>query len=117
MDKTIYEFKKESAKRKAKAVLSDAKKKADEAVRWGMDHPAEAIALAGLLVGGVKKASSAYQTHAEDRRRDIDFYDPRTGRHSKARRKLKPYEQVRVTERYNRGESYDKILYEMGLLK
>lgn len=113
----MHDFKKEAAKRKVKAVIDGAKKKVDQAVIWGMEHPAEAIALAGLVVGGTKKVSSAIQTHEENKRRDTDYYDPRTGLHSWSKRKLKPKERMMIRERYDRGESYDRILYDMGLLR
>lgn len=117
MDKTMYEFKKEAAKRKVKAVVDGTKRKVDQAVAWGMEHPAEAIAIAGMTIGGIKKLSSVAQTAMEERRRDLEFYDTRRGKYSKIKRRLTPREKQIVDERYSNKESYDKIFYDMGILR
>lgn len=117
MDKTMYEFKKEAAKRKVKAVVDGTKRKVDQAVAWGMEHPAEAVAVTGLAIRGIMKVSSVAQTVIEERRRNLEFWDPRTGRYSKIKRQLKPKERQIVIERYQNKEPYDKIFYDMKLLR
>ena len=119
MDETVNmsDFKKEAFKRKVKDGFDWCKKKVDEGIAWAMEHPGEAIALATLTAGTIKKGSGSVQTVAENRRRDLDLYDPRTGSHSKMRRRPSPTEQVMIDRRYNMGESYKEILYDMGLLR
>jgi hypothetical protein len=117
MDKMMFDFKVEAAKRKAKEAGLKMKEGAEKVVMVAMEHPMESIALATAVIGSVNKISKAVAAKAEDRRRTLDLYDPRTGMHSWTRRPLKPSERLRIDERYARGESYAKILYDMGLLK
>ena len=85
--------------------------------QWMVEHPMETIAAAGATAGVAKKLSGAYKVHAEEVRRDRDFYNPRNGHHSKITRKLRPAEQVEVSRRFNNGEDYDSIFFDMGILK
>lgn len=113
----LRDFKKESFKRKVKDAFASFKKKVDAAVAWGMEHPAEAIAIVTLTAGTIKKVSGASQSIAENRRRNLDLYDPRTGTHSIMKRTPTPEERMIIDQRYARGESYVHILYDMRLLK
>ena len=84
---------------------------------WVLEHPMEALAIAGSTGVTVRKVSNMYCAHREDVRRRRDFWDPRTGRHSNIKRDLKPWESEEVDERYQNGESYVKIFRDMKLLK
>ena len=118
---TFVDFKKEAFKRKVKEKVETATKTVKKAVArtiiWAYDNPVQAVgAITGLGVIATK-AAKIHSVNAEDRRRDTDFYDPRTGVHSIAKRPLKPKEKVEILERYKSGESYAEILYRKGLLK
>lgn len=113
----MRDFKIEALKRKVKEAGKKLKKNVDDVVAWGAEHPGEALALATLVLGTAKKVSGSIQSVAENHRRELDLYDPRTGRHSMLRRPLTPKEKLIIDERYSRGESYVRILYDMGLLK
>ena len=114
---SFKEFKKEAAKRKVKETVGKAMKTAKDIGHWCVDHPAEAITI-GLAAGAtIRKGLSWHQTAMENYRRKVDFYDPRTGRHSIAKHTLSPKQQVEIQRRYNNNESYAEILFDMGLLK
>lgn len=100
------DFKKEGLRRKAEAVVD-----------WMMAHPAETLVAATLVAGVIKKTTSVTRARLENRRRSLDIYDPRTGVHCWLKRSLTPTEKLIIDERYRRGESYTKILYELKLLK
>ena len=111
------EFKRQ-VDREAKDIYEDVKNKANTAIAWGMQHPGEALAILGLGAGVVKKGTSAWKTRMEDERRRYDFYDPRTGAHSRAKRCMTKEQAVQIERRWREGkESYKEILYSMGLLK
>ena len=86
-------------------------------VNFAITRPAETVAIVGAGATLITKGTRAYAIHSENKRRDCDFYDTRTGRHSKSKRKLTPGEQVMVQGRFNNNEDYASILYDMGLLK
>ena len=118
---TMVDFKREAFKRKVKetwnCAVKTVKKTGARIILWACDNPAQAIgAVTGIGVIATK-AAKIHSVNAEDRRRDTDFYDPRTGVHSIARRPLRPSEKVDVINRYKNGESYDEILYKKKLLK
>lgn len=114
---TFVDFKKEAFKRNVKEKVETAKKAIARTIIWAYDNPVQAVgAITGLGVIATK-AAKIHSVNAEDRRRDTDFYDPRTGVHSIAKRPLKPKEKVEILERYKSGESYAEILYRKGLLK
>lgn len=114
---SFNEFKREAAKRKVKKAISDAGRTVKNVGHWCVEHPTEAITIA--LAGGavIRKGLSWHQTAMENYRRKVDYYDPRNGRHSIAKHSLSPRQQVEIQRRYNNGESYAEILYDMGLLK
>jgi len=111
------DFKKEANKRKVKKLIDDGKRFAMNVGRWCAEHPAETIAIATLTVGVIKKGCTAYAAHAEDVRRILDIYDPRTGDHCIVKRALTAAEKLMLNERYRAGEDKVKILFEMGLLR
>ena len=91
--------------------------KAKQFGEWVVTNPVATGTSAACIYKGVRSLTKAYSVHREDVRRDTDFYDPRAGKHSYARRKPTRREQVEIDDRYSRGESYTKILYDMGLLR
>ena len=114
----IKDFKKEANKRKVKDTFN--KYVVDPAVKvynWTINHPYEAVAIAATFVPIATKVIRLKQTSMEDRRRAIDFYDPRVGRHVFARRPLTKSEALEVDRRYASGESYTMIFDDMRLLK
>lgn len=117
MDKTMYEFKKEALKRKVWKCLNKVKEDGKELIKWGMDHPAEAIAILGITAGTVKKVSNAVETVAENRRREMDIYDPHTGMHHKLKQPLTARQKVEFEQRTRRGEGYASVLSDMNVLR
>lgn len=113
----INDFKKEAKKREWKEKLEKVKQKANDGVAWVFNHPVESAGIATAVSVVLKKTLSYKQTKAEDRRRDVDFYDTRRGRHAISRRPLTRKEQIEVDRRFEAGESYIQILSDMGLLK
>lgn len=109
------DFKREGLKRKAKGAIDGVKKKVNQFVDWAMLHPGEAIAILTLGAGVLKKGCGTIESVAENRRRDLDFYDPRTGRHTIAKRRPSARESVEIDRRYRAGESYEEILWTMRL--
>lgn len=87
------------------------------AILWCKNHPVKAASIASSAAYVVGKFAKIYVTHAESVRRDRDFYDPRTGRHTKARRNVKPWESAEIDRRYNQGEPYSQILRDLGLAR
>lgn len=84
-------------------------------VKWGAENPMAAISILTITAGVAKKGFSYSKTRAEDNRREKDFYDPRTGRHTKARRKPTRKQRLEIDRRYANKESYETILSDMGL--
>lgn len=104
-------------KKLIKKLVSWIKKTVKAVGRW-ISKNKEYLVMAGPLVAAtVAKLSRMYMTHREDVIRERRFYDPRFGRYSTARRRLRPRELRVVDERYAAGESYRSILDDLGLLK
>ena len=89
--------------------------KASNLKNWIVNHPYEAMALGGSIVAGATKGVRMAKHHEEKVHRERDFYDPRTGRYTRAKRKPKNYELDEIEFRYRNGESYNEILREMNL--
>lgn len=87
-----------------------------KAFNYVKEHPLEAATTVGTLFAGYKKLHSMRLDYVEEDRRHRDFYDPRTGKHVWARRKLTARELMRIDARYKAGDSYTQILADMGLL-
>lgn len=101
----------EKAKRRAKA-------EAETLYRACKENPVQA---AGMFSAGAYTISKIVRykkvTKEEDRRR-TEYYDPRTGKYARARRPLKPREQLEAERRYRDGkETWTEILADMGLLR
>lgn len=91
--------------------------KVHNACNWVADHPVETSAILGVTATTVSKAYKFAKLHEEKTHRDLDFYDPRNGRYTRAKRKPKNWELDEIEYRYNRGESYNEILRDMNLRK
>ena len=72
---------------------------------------------ADKAVEGTVDVAGVAKLHEDKVHRERDFYDPRVGKTTRASRKLKSYELNEIERRYNRGESYQSILFDMGLWK
>lgn len=83
--------------------------------KWAVENPMTAITLATITAGVAKRGLSYQKVKAEDKRRETDFYDPRTGRHTVARRKPTRKQRLEIDRRYANKESYESILSSMGL--
>lgn len=116
---SIDDFKRESKKRERKERINNIKAAVKDTIKWCFDHPVESVGIVTSVSLAVRRAIRYRQTKAEDRRRDIDFYDNRVGKHVKIRRKLNRREQIEVDRRYreNKDETYTNIFADMGLLK
>lgn len=105
----------EKAKDKVKC---GAKKVGDAAigvVNWTKENPFAAAMLAAAGAKIISTGARSYSLHAEGLRRERDFYDPRTGRHTITKRNLRPWESEEVDFRYDNGESYVSIFRDMGI--
>lgn len=81
------------------------------------ENPIAAALIAGTATTAIQSGAKAYTAHCEQIRRERDYFDPRTGKHAIAKRKLDAYEQAFVDEQYALGKSYVQILHDMELLK
>lgn len=85
--------------------------------KFCMENPITATLMLGVTSSAIKHGAKAYRDHNEMIRRRRDFFDPRTGRHCFSKRDLDANEQNYVDARYENGDTYVKILSDMGLLK
>lgn len=103
---------------KIKAKIKEAKDSVVDGVKavgyWCAENPFLTMAIVGSLASF---SSKTMKLHNENVRRRRTFYDPRKGRYSEARRDLSAREIDELYARYDEGESYHHILYDMGLLK
>ena len=112
------DFKKEARKRKREEFVDKYVKAPIKTVgAWAAENPITALTAIGAAIPLCNKVIRYKQTKAEDKRRAVDFYDPRCGRHVIVRRPLRRTEQIEVDRRYNAGESYTHIFDDMRLLK
>ena len=116
------DFKKEAFKKKVSDFfqrrLDTIKDVLARLIVWLANHPVQAAAMAGIVAGITKRGISHHKVVLEDRRRNRDFYDPRTGDHAVSKRNVKPSERVEIIRRHrDNKESYAEILYSMGMLK
>lgn len=102
---------------KVKSIRKTLTDAAWKVVNFCIENPIAAALIAGTASSAITQATKAYKDHNEMVRRRRDFFDPRTGRHCFAKRDLDPNEQAYVDARHDNGETYVKILSDMGLLK
>lgn len=119
-DKTVNfdDFKKEAKKRKREEFIEKYVKRPVKIVgEFAAENPVAVLTAIGAAIPLCSKVIRYKQVKAEDRRRAVDFYDPRCGRHVIVRRPLRTSEAIEVDRRYNAGESYTHIFDDMRLLK
>lgn len=84
------------------------------------DHPVEAIGLAAVAVPGILRLGNTIARGSiekrEDKRRQLDEYDPRTGEHWFLRSKLSTNQKLELERRYRNGEPKGEILRSMRKL-
>lgn len=119
---TMKEFKKQAFFKKVKDTASKVGQKVVEAgskgVEYAIEHPGQTIAALSAFGVAAGKVAKIQETRAEDRRRACDYYDPRTGKWSSAKKRPTPQQSAEIERRYRMNkESYREILYDMGLLK
>ena len=107
----------ESIKAKAKETKDRFVNGVKDLGTWCVEHPLALITVAGVAMSIGDKTYKMAKLRSEDVRRKRTFYDPRKGRYTQARRDLTAYELEELDARYDRGESYNHILLDMGLLK
>lgn len=101
----------EQVKRKAKA-------EASTLFNWCRENPVQAAGIASAASLSVSKVMRYKKVTKEETRRRTEYYDPRTGKYARARRPLKPREQLEAERRYRDGkETWTEILADMGLLR
>lgn len=110
-------FKKDAFKKKLKDTYDYVKQKTVDGIHWCLDHPVEAIGLASIGALLVAKGVKYKTVKTEERRRETEFYDLRTGMYAKSKRPLTAREKLRAEERYKAGENWSHILDDMRLLK
>lgn len=91
--------------------------KVHNTVEWAKEHPVEVASIIGASATVVSKGYKWSKLHEEKLHRERDFYDARVGKYTRANRKLKGWERDEIEMRYNAGESYNRILGDMGLRK
>ena len=118
-EKVVFfkDFKKEAFKKKVKDTIDAGKQKVTSGIQWCLEHPAEAAGLAAIGAPLIAKGVKYKTVKTEEKRRETEFYDPRTGMYAKARRPLTAREKLRAEERYKSGENWSHILDDMRLLK
>lgn len=89
--------------------------KFDSLKTWMINHPYEAAGLGTTAVIGTREVVRAVRRHEDKVHRERDFYDPRCGRTTRAKRRPSTYELDEIEFRYRNGESYNEILREMNL--
>lgn len=113
----LIDFKKEAFRRKVMGVGEKAKAKAMGAVQWISNHPAEAAGIVTGLSVITGKIVKTHTIHEEQRRRDTQFFEHRSGKWCEAKRKLTPREQLEAESRHRNGETWTEILSDMRLLR
>lgn len=92
-----------------------------QAIAWTVDHAeiVVPIVLAAIPAGAkiIHSTNRARAEAIEQKRRDVDWYDPVAGEHVITKRKLTPKEKCEVARRRREGETVTEILYDMGLIK
>ena len=113
----LTRFKIEEKKRKAKEKMEDLKAKAS--CLWA-NHKEEIIVLTPIVVGGasslIKSGVRAYQTKSENRHRDLETYDPRSGQYFTLKRKMSNAQKLELERRMANGERKGDILRSMRLI-
>ena len=107
---------------KARAVWDSCKKAGQNVVNWCRENPAEAVTLGLGVAGGITGAVNSFNRHRnlkiEERRRQLDIYDPVTGMHNILRRPLTAEEKVRVLRLSEQEDiTITEALYRMGKLR
>ena len=118
MDKTMLKFKLEEARRNVKYGV----KKAAYGVRnFAVQNPTAAAVIGSAIIGGTttlaKEGWKDHKVKKENDRRDSRIYDRKADQWFETRRPLNNKEKVKLTERYNNGESKYEILKDMHLLR
>lgn len=113
----LVDFKKEAMKRKLKTGVETVKTGIMKGAKWVSDHPAEAAAGVTGLGLFVKQLTKTSANHAEQRRREREFFEHSSGKWCEIKRKLTPREQVEAEARHKAGETWTQIFSDMRLLK
>lgn len=113
------DFRKEAKKREREEKFDRyVKQPVKTVIYWAACNPIAAIGtFSAVAVPLATKAMRVHQEHIEDRRRLVDWYDTRRGKHVMIRRPLTRKEQIEVDRRYENKESYTSIFADMELLK
>lgn len=85
--------------------------------QWAVDNPGKFMGLLALTAGVTKRGISYKKEKAEQKRRDTDFYDPRTGDYGRAKCPLTDDEYEEMMRLYRSGLSKREALIKMGLSK
>ena len=113
----LTRFKVEEKKRKLKEKFEDFK--AWCSCTWA-NHKEEIVILGPVVLGaatGLAKAGSrAYQTHSDNKHRDRETYDPRTGQYYTLKRKMSNNQKLELERRMSNGERKGDILRSMNLI-
>lgn len=83
--------------------------------QWAVDNPGKFMGLLALTAGVTKRGLSYKKEKAEQKRRDTDFYDPRSGDHAISKRPLTDSEYEEMMRLYRSGLSKREALIKMGL--
>ena len=116
-DEVKKEARKAMFKKRLSSFYESAKIKVMAVVEWGREHPAE---VAGIVTGAsvlAKSVSKHSHEMQEQRHRDREFFDHRTGKWCETKRKLTAREQVEAEARHQAGETWTQIFADMRLLK
>lgn len=116
-DERIVSFNTVKLKCKWKQVKRKAKAEASTLFNWCRENPVQAAGIASAASLSVSKVMRYKKVTKEEDRRRTEYYDPRTGKYARARRPLKPREQLEAERRYKAGEGWTHILADMGLLR
>lgn len=113
----ITDFKKEARRRKIEEAKMKAKGAALGVWGWAKDHPMESLGIVTAGLGVTKKTLGIRKVKTEERRRETEFYNPRTGMYSKIKRPLTAKEKSYAEKRFRNGDSWNDIFSDMKILK
>lgn len=120
-DNVIVDFEKEAKRRARKQAFQN---KVSKGWEWYKENQAAlttaaatVVAVGGLGLKVVSKATSVHNARAEERHRRLEIYDRQTGTYRKLKRELTKSEYLEFDKRRSHGERTATILEDMKVLK
>lgn len=94
------------------------KDKAKKMVDWSKEHKEELLIFGPPVIAGSiaigKSIAKNHRIAMENKRRELDIYDPQNGQHLFLKKPLTNAEKIELDERRRCGESVTEALWKMG---